>query len=313
MSSQINKTNSISIKKKSGHSNHLDLPTEKYERILETIENSSYPITPKEISYLTGIKHSTARKYVKRLEGMGHIWGVYYGHYVSTKNIFTSGRSMVESDFPRLHNLRLRVVDFVGAVRRNSFNFGFLKVTFQQHSNGTVTVFVDCVDSYSLGYVAFRLLVELIKKELGLEDWEKVTVSSFEFNNDFEGARLDGAKAVTLRAFDGSFRRVYQKSFGIRDEVKVVGSTRVEDVLSLLQGGVDPYNVSQLLFGLVQEIRLEREAVKFQSGLVIDAISSMRRCIEAMGARTKIITTRVKTNTQTQTETTKVIHHEPTK
>jgi len=310
MSSKLKKTSSVSIKKKSGHFNYLVLPSEKYERILETIENSSSPITPKEISSSTKINPATVRKYVRKLEKMKHITKVFYGHYVSTKNLFTSGGSIVKSDCPKIHCLRLRIVDFIGELKTFSHNFGYLKLVFQHYTNGSVTVFVDCVGSYSLDYVAFRLLVELISKELGLEDWEKVTVTSFEFNNDFEGARLDGAKAVTLRAFDGSFRRVYQKSLGIRDEVKVVGSNKVKDVLSLLQGGVDSYNTSQLLFGLVQEIRLEREAVKFQSGLVVDAVYSMRKCVEAMEARTKIITTRVKANTQTQTETMKVIHHE---
>jgi len=313
MASKAGEIQQVSIIEKSGHFNYLDLPSEKYERILETIENSSFPITPKEISSLTGIRHSTVRKYVKRLEGLSYIWRPFFGHYVSTKNLFTLGRSVVKSDCPRLHCLRFRIVGFTGSVRSYTRNFGDVKVSYQPYNNGTVTVFVDCFDSYSLDYVAFRLLVELVKNELGLEDWEKVTVSSFEFNNDFKDIRLDGAKAVTLRSFDGSFRRVYQKHFGIRDEVKVVGSTRVEDVMTLLQGGVESYNFSRLLFGLIEQVRLEREAVKFQSGLVIDAMSSMRRYMDAMGAGAKIVTTRVKTNTQTQTETTKVIHHEPTK
>jgi len=183
----------------------------------------------------------------------------------------------------------------------NSINFGSLKLVFQHHNNKSVTVFVDCVGSYSLDYIAFRLLVELVMKELGLEDWKKVTVSSFEFNNDFEGIRLDGVQAVTLKAFDSSFRRVYQKHFGIRDEVKVVGKFRVEDVLNLLHGGIEAYNSSRLLFELIEEIRLEREAVKFQNRFVVDVVYSMKKCVEAMEARTKIITTIVKTNMQTQT------------
>ncbi len=310
MASKAGEIQQVSTIEKSDHFNYLDLPSEKYEKILETIENSSYPITPKEISSLTKINPATVRKYVRKLEKMKRITKVFYGNYVSTENLFTSGMSVVKSDFPRLHCLRLRVVDFIRKFRTFSLNFGSLKLVFQHHNNGSVTVFVDCVASYSLDYVAFRLLVELVMKELGLEDWGKVSVSSFEFNNDIEGARLDGVKAVTLRAFDGSFRRVYQKRFGIRDEVKVVGSTKVKDVLSLLHGSVDQYNVSQLLFRLVHEVRLEREAVKFQNRFAVDAVYSLRKCVEAMEARTKIITTIVKTHTQMQTETTKVVHHE---
>ena len=308
MSSKLKKTSSVSIKKKSGHFNYLVLPSEKYERILETIENSSSPITPKEISSSTKINPATVRKYVRKLEKMKHITKVFYGHYVSTKNLFTSGGSIVKSDCPKLHCLRLRIVDFIRELRTFSRDFGYLKLVFQHYTNGSVTVFVDCVGSYSLDYVAFRLLVDCVLKELCLADWEKISVSSFEFNNDFEGVRLDGVQAVTLKAFDGSFRRMYQKHFGVRDEVKVVGSVPVENVLTLLKGGVDSYNISQLLFGVAQEIRAEREAVKFLSGLVIEGMSSLKRYWEAIADRATIETTTVKTNMQTQTKKTKVIH-----
>ena len=294
--------------KKSGHSHHLDSVSAKYKKILKTIENSLYPITPKEISHLTEINPATVRKYVRTLKKWGFIWVVFYGHYCSSKNIFTLERSIVKSDCPRLHCLRLRIVDFLGSVRFRLCDFGNVRISYQQYNNGTVTIFVDCVDSYSLDYVAFRLLVELIKNELGLEDWKKVTVSSFEFNNDIKRARLDGVQAVTLGYFDGSFRRIYQKRFGLRDEAKIVGSTRVEDVLNLLNGGVEAYNFSQLLFELIEEVKLEREAVKFQSQLVVDAVSLIRRFIEVTRTKTKITPTKVKASSQT--ETTEMIHHE---
>lgn len=304
------KTNSVSSTNKSGHSNPLQGLSINYQKILKTIENSAIPITPLEISSFTGIKANTVRKYVIALAERKFVVRVRYGHYVSSKNIFTLGSRMGKSDFPKLHCLKLRLNNFSGSVRSWSKIFGDVKVSYQQHNNGTVTVCVDCTDPYSLDYNAFRLLVELIKNELGLEDWEKVTVSSFEFNNDIEGVRIDGAQAVTMRSLDGSFRRVYQKSFGIRDEVRVVGSVPVENVLTLLKGGVDPYNIAQLIFRLTKEIQTEREGMKFLSGLLIDGMSSLRRYWEAITARTTIETTTVKTNMQTQTKTTKVIHHE---
>ena len=84
-------------------------------------------------------------------------------------------------------------------------------------------------------------------------------VSSFEFNNDWQGIRLDGVKAITVKAFDGSFRRIYNKRFGLRDEVKAVGARRVEDVLSLMQGGVSTYTTQQFLFRTLQQLEIQNK------------------------------------------------------
>jgi hypothetical protein len=53
-----------------------------------------------------------------------------------------------------------------------------------------------------------------------------------------------------MKAFDGSFRWFYNKRFGLRDEVKVVGSSRVENVLLLMQGEVSAYSISSFFFRL---------------------------------------------------------------
>ncbi len=73
--------------------------------------------------------------------------------------------------------------------------------------------------------------------------------------------RLDGVQAVTLKGFDGSFRRIYNKRYGLRDEIKAVGFRRIEDVLCLLQGGVSTYDIFQFLFMLTKEVKEERKAI----------------------------------------------------
>ena len=164
---------------------------------------------------------------------------------------------------PRLHCLRLRVSGLPGdpsdsSVRKR--DLGAVRVTAQRFRNGSRVVFVECVGDYSLDYVAFRLLLDALSVELGwlgVDDWRKMMVSSFEFNNDWQGVRLDGVKAVTLKAFDGSFRRIYNKRFGLRDEVKVVGARRVEDVLLLMQGGVSTYSLQQFLFQTLQQLEIQ--------------------------------------------------------
>jgi hypothetical protein len=129
---------------------------------------------------------------------------------------------------PRLHCLRLRVFDVAGNPRRWRLDFGSVKVSFQKYANRTVQVFADCKKEYSLDYLAFRLLIQIVIREVNQTDWKKVIATSYEFNHDYVGLRLDGVKAITLTTLDGSFRRVYNKRHKLRDEVKTVGSIQVE-------------------------------------------------------------------------------------
>jgi len=248
--------------------------------IKETIENSPYPISPREICLKTGINGNTVKKYVRDLERRGFVRRKFHGHYVSVKNLVTFGSSILGGVLPRLHCLRLRCDGVVGGGW--VWDFGVVRVRCVVYGNGSATVFVDCDKNVSLDYVAFRLLVSFVVRELGVSDWGKVTVSSFEFNHDFEGVRLDGCQAVTLKSFDGSFRRLYNKRFGLRDEVKAVGSKRVEDVLALLGGGVSQYNLLQLLFLQTRKLDEYVEATKFQSRLFGEAVSSMSRLADAV-------------------------------
>jgi hypothetical protein len=244
------------------------------------------------VSQRTGLKHSTVKKTLYRLEGKGFVKKFCYGYYQRLGDNATLKGSMVGGESgvsvtqnvvePRLHCLRLRVCGVVGVPCRWVRDFGVVGVVFERFENGSVLVFVDGVGDYCFDYVGFRLLVESVLGELGVSDWGKVAVSSFEFNNDFLGARLDGVQAVTLKSFDGSFRRVYNKRFGLRDEVKAVGSRRVEDVLALLQGGVSQYNLLQLLFANLQKMGEYVEVAKIDRKLFSDAVSSMRRLAEAI-------------------------------
>jgi len=110
------------------------------------------------------------------------------------------------------------------------------------HRNGTAEVFVG--KGVSFGYWGFRLLVELLfKYELSC-GWSQVCVTNAEFNRDFQGLQLDGVQGVTLRAFDGSFRRLYNHGKDVlRDEVKMVGSKTISDVLALMSGNIPDYNI----------------------------------------------------------------------
>ena len=232
-------------------------------QILEAIEQSSIPIAPLEISQITKINSPAVRKTLERLVKKRFIQKIDYGLYASWKYNVTLESSMGKSECdwgPRLHCLRLRASGLPGGPCDRKRDLGAVRVTAQRFKNGSGVVFVECVGDYSLDYVAFRILLDAISVDLewlDVDDWRKMMVSSFEFNNDFQGVRLDGVKAVTMKAFDGSFRRIYNKRFGLRDEVKVVGARRVEDVLLLMQGGVSTYSTLQFLFQTLQQLKIQ--------------------------------------------------------
>ena len=245
------------------HSYYQSPPSATSKQVLQTIEQSSIPITALEISQITKISSSTVRKTLERLTKKRFIQKISYGLYASWKYDVTLESSMGKGECdwgPRLHCLRLRASGLPGGPCVRKRDLGAVRVTAQRFKNGSGVVFVECVGDYSLDYVAFRLLLDAISVDLewlGVDDWRKMMVSSFEFNNDWQGIRLDGVKAVTVKAFDGSFRRIYNKRFGLRDEVKVVGARRVEDVLLLMQGGVSTYSTQQFLFQTLQQLKIQ--------------------------------------------------------
>jgi DNA-binding Lrp family transcriptional regulator len=235
-----------------------------------------------EISQKTGIKVTTCRKCLSRLEKKGKIRKHSYGFYTSLSYDVAVGSSMVGAagsplalnPEPRLHCLRLRVFDVAGNPRRWRLDFGLVRVSFKRYAHGTAQVFVHCRRGCSLDYIAFRFLVEIVLRQVHQHDWKKVIATSFEFNHDYAALRLDGVKAITLTTFDGSFRRVYSKRHGLRDEVKTVGSVQADRVLSLLKGG-DTYNATRFLSDAVAELRQT-------NNIMSDAAHQMRRVADAV-------------------------------
>jgi hypothetical protein len=172
------------------------------KQILEAIEQSSIPIAPLEISQITKINSPAVRKTLERLVKKRFIQKIDYGLYASWKYNVTLESSMGKSECdwgPRLHCLRLRASGLSGGPCDRKRDLGAVRVTAQRFKNGSGVVFVECVGDYSLDYVAFRILLDAISVDLewlDVDDWRKMMVSSFEFNNDFQGVRLDGVKLL---------------------------------------------------------------------------------------------------------------------
>lgn len=228
------------------------------ELIKKTVEKERIPITPMQVTLKTGIKAATVRKYLRRLEKKRFIQRIAYGLYAGLEYSVTLRSSMVgECDsLPRAHSLRLLLPGFLrsgsSVVRED---LGLVSVTIQRYKNGKAQVFFDCHDKYSMDIVALLAVLKYAWNELGVKGYDGIRVLSVELNNDFIGTRLDGVQAVTFTDFMGNFRRLYNTRFGYRDEIKIVGQRKLEEIIPLLHGGVSLSTSHQILFMSYQEIQ----------------------------------------------------------
>jgi hypothetical protein len=158
------------------------------------------------------------------------------------------------------------------------------KITFVVHQNGSATVFVDCVRDCSLDVVGFRIVLGIVQEELGVTDGELAAarVVSYELNTDFQGWRLDGVKAITVKAFDEAFWRVYDKRGFLRSEVKATRPLDVANVLALMNGGVSHYNTLQLLFLNFRGIQRYVDATKLQNRFLVEIVGQNRQIVAAL-------------------------------
>lgn len=254
------------------------------KRIIEVVENSNLPITPKEIATITKINPSSVRVYLRSLKKRNLVVQPYRGEYTSYKHLVTSEGCIwgKVTQYPRVHNIRLRVEGVGCGGLVTEWDYEVAKVSVVIGDNGVANVFVACSGD-GLDYSAFKLVMACVRKELSVPKTAPITVTGFELNVDYSGIRIDGCKSLTLSAFDGSFERLYQKHKNVlRSEVRAVGSTTPEAVYQLLKGGVNSYNIMQGLAMVINEIRQEREAQKFTNQILYELLSKLRKetCVE---------------------------------
>jgi hypothetical protein len=271
------------IVKQSYNFNYRGLLNATEQKVLETVENSELPITPLEISQKTKINHNSVKVYLRTLKKRNLVVQPYRGEYVSAKKVVTSDRCIggkvtdKGEVLPRVHNLRFKFsyVGERGIVKE--LNYDVAKVTAAIGSNGVANVYVAC-SREGLDFSAYRVLMSAVRRELRVPKDSSVVVTGFELNIDYKGIKLDGVKALTLSAFDGSFERLYQKHRDVlRSEVRPVGPTTPEAIYNLLKGGVGPYNFMQSVAFLTNEIRQYTEAQKFTNRLLVDMLNEVRK------------------------------------
>ena len=247
-----------------------------YRRILKVLYESEFPLKACEIAVKAEIKPNSCRVYLRNLLKDNRIIQTGYGHYASKEKFVSQkpdriGRVKVlgEEAVPRLHNVRLKIKGLKHVLRGSwKARLGDTEVTFVRAGGGVITVMVGC--DRSLGYFEWCFVRDFILRELGIQDKERIEVVTYEFNNDYEGFRLDGVQALTLTAFDGAFERFYNKEKGLRHEVKAPKGTAVAQLETLMRGGVASYNVHQAQFAMAQTVHELSESVKGANRLSVE-------------------------------------------
>jgi hypothetical protein len=216
----------------------------------------------------------------------GRIVQTGYGYYASKEKFVGQkpdrmGRVKVfgVEGVPRVHNVRLKVKGLKYVLRGSwKVRLGDVEVTFVRVGGGVITVTVSC--DRSLDFYEWCFVRDFILRELRVSDKSRFEVVTYEFNNDYEGFRLDGVQALTLTAFDGAFERFYNKDRGLRHEVKVPKGTSLVQLETLLRSGVTSYNIAQTQFAMAQSVRELSESVKGVNKLSVERQMQIQRFFE---------------------------------
>jgi hypothetical protein len=222
------------------------------------------PLTPKQISAETGIKHNTVKVYVRQLLIQKLISQPYPRAY--SYNNHPRG----EEPPPRVHNVVLNVLapwlsSPVEEIRERIGEIGF-RVIFSVKRKK-----VTCVISRDAGmdYSEFALAVELFRLHFVIRtshmiDSNMIRVQTCELLEDYSQLRLEGVKCVTVRSYLGALERVYNKKHGLRSEVKVQPQN-AQTIMTLLKGSVPSYDILERQFMIEKEFQRFTDALKGQN------------------------------------------------
>jgi len=235
--------------------------------------NPDEPYNAKHISMLINANPSSVRTALFRLVNKGHIVRVKRGFYKwATDTDISETRHGVGAPL-RVHNVIVvcRVPKDVNVSKPSEGEYvlsvGDVRFRFSCGvKRRKVTVRVSC--NNGLDFREFVFAVELVRSYVlrlyGFEPSESdLQVVSCEFNQDYQGLRLDGVKCLTASDLKGVLARIYQKTENIvRSEVKV-GKTSTKAIYALLKGGVTSYNIVQGLYMLVRRVEDLVEGIKY--------------------------------------------------
>lgn len=241
------------------------------DQIINFMLNLDRPVKPLEIAQNINRNPDSVRSLMSRLLRKGIVKKIYYGTYSLIEGYGVWGRSIPlrfqnlhflgKSDVKKKDSGKVDVVEFVdinGEIFRIRIVYGFT------HGQITWTVKAPIgLDYYGLMLASLLVECKIAHRDYFVSSW---MVRNFETLQDHMGLRVESlAKSVTLDDLAGNLLKIYQKSYGVRVEVRSQGTTSLETLLALSTGGMPQAQLMQGLGRTTREIFDLTQALKYRN------------------------------------------------
>jgi len=225
--------------------------------IIQYLRSIGISCPPAIISKETGIPANVVRVVCCRLYNKGRIEKDLRGFY----RVHLTLESLLEAEQPdlKLHGIKIEgiipesnsnkaTLPLLLHYQTNNVNasgnrhieywtFEGRRVSVMTSQNGTLELFID-TDKQPLDYDLFMQFIGFLNAKF--DNWVpllKLKVTQLGINYDFNKWRMEGIKAVTLKAFANVLLQIYQKEKGIlRLESHLNDRVSMGDAINILQG-----------------------------------------------------------------------------
>ena len=262
--------------------------------IIRVLKAEDRPLSPIEIAKIIKQNRNSVRSEIRRLVRKGIIEKAFYGHYCTKPTI-------VVGTPPRLQNLlfiatSLKYPELKGKVRdHKEFVYEFsdkpdipeldfrVWLTFGKKRDK-----INWTVKAPLGLDLYALLMarQWVDEKCGQYNPEFRNLvwdaNKFEFLFDHMSVKLEGVSIITIDDLVGTMEKYYNKSYGVRHEIRSsVKGKKIEDLVNLVSGGLPQSQMMQGVVVLQNEIRSLVDAVKDSNRINVDLTGSVNRTMSA--------------------------------
>lgn len=241
------------------------------DQVIHFMLNIDRDTSPREIASNIKRNPNSVRSLMSKLIRKGILKKTGFGIYSIIEGYGVWGRS-VPIRFQNLHFLgsapilevdkgRVEVMEFddvSGDLFRIRVVYGFTHKQFSWTVKAPLGV----------DYYGLMLCKKLVECMIAHRDYKvsKWRVKNYETLLDHMGMRVEGlAKSVTLTDLAGNMLKIYQKSYGVRVEVRSKGTTSLETLLALSTGGMPQAQLMQGIHTTNSEINDLTNALKYRN------------------------------------------------
>lgn len=241
------------------------------DQVIHFILNIDRDTSPREVASNIKRNPNSVRSLMSKLVRKGILKRITYGKYSIIEGYGIWGRS-IPIRFQNLHFIgkapiievdkgRVDVMEFDdvnGDIFRIRILYGFT------HKQISYTVKAPLgVDYYGLMLCSKLVDCMILHRNYTVSTWN---VKNYETLLDHMGMRVEGlAKSVTLTDLAGNMLKIYQKSYGVRVEVRSKGTTSLETLLALSTGGMPQAQLMQGIHTTNSEINDLTNAIKYRN------------------------------------------------